>query len=144
MAGHKGLVGSAIYRNLKNRGFNNLLFADRKTLDLTNQSNVYNFLKRHKPKFIFIAAGRVGGIFANINNKAKFIFENILIQSNLIHGAYMAGINDIIFLGSSCVYPKFSKQPMKENFILTGSLEETNESYSIAKIAGIKMCESYN
>ena len=144
IAGHNGLVGSAILRNLKKKGYKNLLVASRKKLDLTKQDSVYKFLKKNKPKFIFIAAGRVGGIFANIKNKANFIHENIIIQSNLIHGAYINRIKDIIFLGSSCIYPKFSRQPMKEKYLLTGKLEETNDSYSIAKIAGIKMCESYN
>ena len=144
IAGHKGLVGSAIYRRLKDNGFTRLITEERKNLDLSDQGKVYKFLKKSKPKLIFITAAKVGGIFANINNKADFIYENITIQSNLIHGAFKCGIKNIIFLGSSCIYPKFSKQPMKEKYILTGMLEETNDSYSIAKIAGIKMCESYN
>ena len=144
IAGHKGLVGSAIYRRLKDNGFTRLIIEERKNLDLSDQGKVYKFLKKNKPKLIFVAAAKVGGIFANINNKADFIYENITIQSNLIHGAFKCEIKNIIFLGSSCIYPKFSKQPMKEKYILTGKLEETNDSYSIAKIAGIKMCESYN
>jgi len=144
IAGHNGLVGRAIYKKLKNKGYKKLIVEDRKKLDLTDQSKVYKFLKKNKPKFIFILAAKVGGIFANINNKADYIYENIIIQSNLIHGAFKCGVKNIIFLGSSCIYPKYSKQPMKEKYILTGKLEETNDSYSIAKIAGIKMCESYN
>ena len=144
IAGHNGLVGRAIYKKLKNKGYKKLIVEDRKKLDLTDQSKVYKFLKKNKPKFIFILAAKVGGIFANINNKADYIYENLIIQSNLIHGAFKCGVKNIIFLGSSCIYPKYSKQPMKEKYILTGKLEETNDSYSIAKIAGIKMCESYN
>jgi len=144
IAGHKGLVGSAIYRKLKTKGYRNLIIADRKKSDLTDQNKVIKFLKAKKPDFIFIAAAKVGGIFYNLKYKADFITENLQIQTNLIHGAYKCGIKELIFLGSSCVYPKNCKQPIKENYLLTGKLEETNDAYAIAKIAGIKMCQSYN
>ncbi|AAZ21392.1 GDP-L-fucose synthase family protein [Candidatus Pelagibacter communis] len=144
ITGHKGLVGSAIYRKLKAKGYTNLLIADRKKLDLTNQIKVIKFLKKKKPDFIFIAAAKVGGIYYNLKYKADFITENLQIQTNLIHGAYKCGIKDLIFLGSSCVYPKNCKQPIKETYLLSGKLEETNDAYAIAKIAGIKMCQSYN
>ena len=144
IAGHKGLVGSAIYRKLKFKGYSNLLIADKKKLDLTNQIKVIKFLKKKKPDFIFIAAAKVGGIYYNLKYKADFITENLQIQTNLIHGAYKCGIKDLIFLGSSCVYPKNCKQPIKETYLLSGKLEETNDAYAIAKIAGVKMCQSYN
>ncbi len=144
IAGHKGLVGSAIYRKLKIKGYRNIIIADRKKLDLTDQNKVIKFLKAKKPDFIFIAAAKVGGIFYNLKYKADFITENLQIQTNLIHGAYKCGIKELIFLGSSCVYPKNCKQPIKENYLLSGKLEETNDAYAIAKIAGIKMCQSYN
>ena len=144
IAGHTGLVGSAILRKLKEKGYKNIIFSDKKKLDLTNQSKVYKFLKKNKPKFIFICAAKVGGILSNKNYKADFITQNILIQTNLIYGAFLAGVKDLIFLGSSCVYPKNSKQPIKETYLLSGKLEETNDAYAIAKIAGLKMCESFN
>ena len=144
VAGHKGLVGSAIVRKLKLFGYNNILTADKKKLDLTDQKKVYQFLKSSNPKFIFIAAAKVGGIYSNSQFKADFIYENLMIQTNLIHCAYLTGLKNLIFLGSSCVYPKHCKQPIKENYLLSGKLEETNDAYAIAKIAGIKMCESYN
>ncbi len=144
VAGHSGLVGSAILRKLKANGYKNIIYISRKKLDLTKQQNVYNFLKKNKPKFIFIAAAKVGGILSNRDNKAEFISQNLLIQTNLIYGAYLAGVKDLIFLGSSCVYPKKSKQPIKESYLLEGKLEETNDAYAIAKIAGIKMCQSFN
>ncbi len=144
VAGHKGLVGSAILRNLKKKGYNNILTIDKKKLDLTIQKNVFNFLKKYKPKFIFLAAAKVGGIYSNNKFKGDFIYNNLLIQSNIIHSAYLNNIKDIIFLGSSCVYPRACKQPIKEEYLLTGKLEKTNDAYAIAKIAGIKMCESYN
>ena len=144
LAGHKGLVGSAILRKLRIKGYKNIILVDRKKLDLLNQKKVYSFLKKKKPKFVFIAAALVGGIYSNSTNKANFIYQNLSIQNNLIHGAYLAGIKNLIFLGSSCVYPRLSKQPIKEDYLLSGKLEETNEAYAIAKIAGIKMCESYN
>jgi len=144
IAGHKGLVGSAILRKLKEKGFKKILYATKKQLDLTNQSRVFNFIKKNKPKFIFIAAAKVGGILNNQNNKAAFIYENLSIQTNLIHSAYLCGIKNLIFLGSSCVYPRNCKQPIKEEYLLNGKLEKTNDAYAIAKIAGVKMCESYN
>ena len=144
VAGHNGLVGSAIVRKLKDKGYKNILTVNRLKLDLTNQSKVYNFLKRNKPKYIFIAAAKVGGIYSNNKYRADFIYSNLSIQNNIIHSAYRCNIKDLIFLGSSCVYPKLCKQPIKEDYLLNGKLEKTNEPYAIAKIAGIKMCESYN
>jgi len=144
IAGHKGLVGSAIYRKLIEKGYKNLIIADRKKLDLRDQKKVIKFLKIKKPDFIFMAAAKVGGIYFNSKFKADFITENIQIQTNLIHGAYKCGIRELIFLGSSCVYPKNCKQPIKEDYLLNGKLEETNDAYSIAKISGIKMCQSFN
>ena len=144
VAGHKGLVGSAIVRKLKQKGYKKILLADKSKLDLTNQSQVYNFLKKEKPGFIFIAAAKVGGIYSNNKYPAEFINSNLCIQSNIIHSSYLCGIQNLIFLGSSCVYPRMCKQPIKESYLLSGELEKTNEAYAIAKIAGIKMCESYN
>ena len=144
IAGHKGLVGSAILRRLNFLGYKNILIADKKKLDLTNQKKVFFFLKRHKPQAIIIAAAKVGGINANNKYRADFIYENLAIQNNIIHSAFLNKVNNLIFLGSSCVYPKNCKQPIKEKYLLTGLLEHTNEPYAIAKIAGIKMCESYN
>ena len=144
LAGHKGLVGSAIFRLLKNKGYNNIIIAPKKQLDLLNQLKTFKFLKKNKIDVVIIAAAKVGGIRANNEYRAEFIYNNLQIQNNLIHGSYLAGVRDLLFLGSSCIYPKKCKQPMKENFLLTGSLEKTNEPYSIAKISGIKMCESYN
>ena len=144
VAGSTGLVGSAIVRRLKKDGYKNIIETKRKNLDLTNQLRVFKFLKKKKPDFIFIAAAKVGGIYANDRFKGSFINENLIIQSNLIHGAYISGVKDLIFLGSSCVYPKNCKQPIKEDYLLTGPLEPTNDAYAIAKIAGIKMCQSYN
>ena len=144
IAGHNGLVGSAILRKLKSKGFKNLIFKDRSKLNLLNQKKVFNFLKNNKPEFIFIAAAKVGGILANNNYKADFIYQNLTIQNNLIHGAFLNKIKNLIFLGSSCVYPKFCKQPIKEKYLMQGELEKTNDAYALAKIAGIKMCESYN
>jgi GDP-L-fucose synthase len=144
IAGHKGLVGSAIIRKLKKRGFKNILTVDKSKLDLTNQTKVYNFIKKEKPDFIFIAAAKVGGIYSNNRYPAEFIYSNLAIQNNIIHSAYLNDVKDLIFLGSSCVYPRMCKQPIKEKYLLNGELEKTNEAYAIAKIAGIKMCESYN
>jgi len=144
VAGHTGLVGSAVLRKLKNYGYTRIITASRKELDLTDQKKTFYFLKKQKPKFIFICAAKVGGILANNNFKADFIFENLQIQNNLIHGAYLNKVKKLIFLGSSCVYPKYCKQPIKEEYLLSGKLEATNEPYAIAKIAGIKLCESYN
>ena len=144
VAGHKGLVGSAILRKLKKDGYKKIVIAKRSDLDLTNQQSVLKFLKKKKPNFIFIAAAKVGGIFANDKFKADFIYSNLSIQNNIIHAAFKSKIKNLIFLGSSCVYPKLCKQPIKEGYLLDGKLEKTNEPYAIAKIAGIKMCESYN
>ena len=144
VAGHNGLVGSAIIRKLKSKGYKNLITINKSKLDLTNQLKVFNFLKKKKPDFIFIVAAKVGGIYSNNKYKAEFIYSNLCIQNNIIHSAYKCGIKNLIFLGSSCVYPKLCKQPIKETYLLNGELEKTNEPYAIAKIAGIKMCESYN
>jgi GDP-L-fucose synthase len=144
VAGHKGLVGSAIVRKLKINGYKNILIADKSKLDLTNQQKVFNFLKKNKPNFIFMAAAKVGGIYSNDKYRAEFIYNNLSIQTNIIHAAYLCGIKDLIFLGSSCVYPRMCRQPIKEKYLLSGELEKTNEAYAIAKISGIKMCESYN
>ena len=144
VAGHNGLVGSAIVKKLKEKGYKKIITANRSTLDLANQAKVFKFLKRKRPQFIFIAAAKVGGIYSNNKYKGQFIYENIIIQSNLIHSAYLCGIKNLILLGSSCVYPRLCKQPIKETYILDGPLEKTNDAYAIAKIAGIKMCESYN
>jgi GDP-L-fucose synthase len=144
VAGHRGLVGSAIFRKLKEKGYKNIIYSNRAKLDLTNQLQVYKFLRKKKPDFIFIAAAKVGGILDNDSYKADYISENLLIQTNLIQGSYLYGIKNLIFLGSSCVYPKNCKQPIKEKYLLTGSLEETNDAYAVAKIAGIKMCQSFN
>jgi len=144
IAGHKGLVGSAIVRKLKIDGYKNIIVATRKELNLINQSEVFKFLKKKKPKFIIIAAALVGGIAANNKFKADFIYNNTSIQNNIIHGAFLNKIKNLIFLGSSCVYPKKCKQPIKEEYLLSGPLEKTNEPYAVAKISGIKMCESYN
>jgi len=144
IAGHNGLVGSAILRKLKQKGYNKILTASKAKLDLTNQSRVYNFIKKEKPKFIFMAAAKVGGIYSNNKYSAEFIHNNLTIQNNIIHTAYLCGIKNLIFLGSSCVYPRLCKQPIKEQYLLNGELEKTNEAYAVAKIAGIKMCESYN
>ena len=144
IAGHNGLVGSAILRKLREKGYNNLITQTRKELDLTNQKKVFEFLKRKKPNFIFIAAAKVGGIHHNNIKRAEFIYENLTMQNNIIHSSYKNNIKNLIFLGSSCVYPRDCKQPIKEEYLLSGKLENTNEPYAIAKIAGIKMCESYN
>ena len=144
VAGHNGLVGSAIVRELKKKGFKKIIVASRKQLDLTNQGKVLKFLKKKNPDFIIIAAAKVGGIYSNNKYKAEFIYENLMIQTNIIHSAFLCKINNLIFLGSSCIYPKKCKQPIKEEYLLTGKLEKTNDAYAIAKIAGIKMCQSYN
>jgi len=144
VAGHNGLVGRAIVRELKKKGYKNIIGANKQKLDLTNQLSVLKFLKKNKPDFIFLAAAKVGGIYSNNKYKADYLYENLAIQLNVINGAYLSGIKDLIFLGSSCIYPKNCKQPIKENYLLTGELEPTNDSYALAKITGIKMCESYN
>ena len=144
IAGHNGLVGSAILRKFRSQKYSNLIYRTRKQLDLTNQSKVFSFLKKKKPDAVIIAAAKVGGIHANNTAKANFIYENLSIQNNLIHGSYKAGVKNLIFLGSSCVYPRDCKQPIKEEYLLSDYLEKTNEPYAIAKIAGISLCSSYN
>ena len=144
IAGYKGLVGSAITRKLKELGYNNLLLVDINELDFINQSAVESFFKAQKPEYLFLAAAKVGGIMANNTFRAQFIYENLQIQNNIIHFSWKYGVKKLLFLGSSCIYPKECPQPMKEEYLLTSPLEYTNEPYAIAKIAGIKMCESYN
>lgn len=144
IAGINGMVGAAIKRRLQAEGYNNIIGPTSKELDLTNQSAVNDFLKREKPEYVFLAAAKVGGIHANNSYPADFIYINLTIECNLIHGAFKAGVKKLLFLGSSCIYPKYAPQPMKEEYLLDGKLEPTNEPYAIAKIAGIKLCESYN
>ena len=144
VAGHKGHLGSSIVRELKKKKYQNIILKNKKQLDLLNQSKVFNFLKSTRPDIVIIAAARVGGIYANNKYRGKFIYENLQIQNNLIHGSYLAGIKNLIFFGSSCIYPKNINKPISEDMLLSGKLEYTNEPYAIAKIAGIKMCESYN
>ena len=144
VTGHKGLVGSAVVRRLKFFGYKNILTIDKKKLDLRNQYKVSIFFKKNKIDGVINAAGTVGGIYANNMYKADFIYDNLAIQNNIIHTSYQNKVKSLIFLGSSCIYPRNSKQPIKEKYLLTGELEKTNEPYAIAKIAGIKMCESYN
>ena len=144
VAGHNGLVGSAILRKLKKKGYKNLLIRNKSSLDLTDQLKVFKFFKKQRPDFIFLAAAKVGGIYSNNKYKAEFIYSNLSIQNNVIHAAFQNGIKNLIFLGSSCVYPRDCPQPIKEEYLLSGKLEKTNDAYAIAKIAGIKMCESYN
>ena len=144
VAGHKGMVGSAIFRLLKKKGYKKIFTIDKSRVDLTNQNKTEKYLKKIKPNFVIIAAAKVGGILANQNYKGDFIYQNLMIQTNLIHSSYIVGVKKLIFLGSSCIYPKYSKQPIKENELLSGKLEETNDAYAIAKIAGLKMCEAYN
>lgn len=144
VAGHNGLVGSSIVRKLQQEKYKNILTVDRYQLDLLSQNKVFRYLKVNKPKFVFIAAAKVGGILTNNKLRGQFIYENLVIQNNLIHGCFIAGIKNLIFLGSNCVYPKKCKQPIKEKYLLNNYLEYTNEPYAIAKIAGIKMCENYN
>ena len=144
LAGHKGMVGSAIYKKLKINGYKNILVRSRNELNLLDQNKTFRFLKKNKPHFVILAAAKVGGIKANLKSKDKFIYENLQIQNNIIHGSYLAGVKNLFLLGSSCIYPKHCNQPMKEKYLLTGPLEETNDAYSIAKIAGLKMCEYYS
>ncbi len=143
VAGHLGMVGSAIVQNLKKKGFNNIITRTSTELNLINQQDVRDFFALEKPEYVFLAAAKVGGILANSTFKADFIYENILIQSNVIHESYKNNVKKLLFLGSSCIYPKLAPQPLKESYLLTGELEETNEPYAIAKIAGIKMCDAY-
>ena len=144
VAGHRGMVGSAIVRRLQRAGYQNVITRARQDLDLLNQQAVHDFLSAEKPDYLFIAAAKVGGIQANNVYRADFIYQNLMIEANLIHGAHLAGVQKLMFLGSSCIYPKMAPQPMSEDALLTGPLEPTNEPYAIAKIAGIKMCEAYN
>ncbi len=144
LAGHKGMVGSSILKKLRENGYSNLLLADKNKLNLLDQRKVYDYLKKKKPKLVIIAAAKVGGILANSNFKEKFLYENLQIKNNLIHGSYLAKVKNLIFLGSSCIYPRNCKQPMNEKYLLSGKLEETNDAYAIAKIAGIYMCKNYS
>ena len=144
IAGHTGLVGSALYRRLANEGYSNLIVRSHSDLDLTRQKEVENFFQSEKPAYVFLAAAKVGGIMANYTYPAEFIYTNLAIQNNVIHAAWQAGVRQLLFLGSSCIYPRECPQPMKENYLLTGPLEPTNEPYAVAKIAGIKMCHAYN
>ena len=143
VAGHRGMVGSAIVRKLKMEGFSNLVLKTSSELDLRNQLQVSSFFKQEKPDYVFLAAAKVGGIIANNTYRADFLYDNLAIQNNVIHDSYLNGVKKLMFLGSSCIYPKLAPQPMKEECLLTGLLEPTNEPYAIAKIAGIKMCEAY-
>jgi GDP-L-fucose synthase len=143
VAGHRGMVGSAIVRNLQAAGFNNIVYKTSSDLDLRDTGAVQKFLEEEKPDYVFLAAAKVGGIVANNTYKGQFLYENLQIQNNVIHGSYLAGVKKLMFLGSSCIYPKLAPQPLKEEYLLTGTLEPTNEPYAIAKIAGIKMCEAY-
>ena len=144
VAGHRGLVGSAILHNLQEEGYNNIVIRTHRELDLCNQQEVRAFFEKERPEYVFLAAAKVGGILANSTYPADFIYNNIAIQIYAIHNAYLYGVKKLLFLGSSCIYPKFAPQPMKEEYLLTGILEPTNESYAIAKISGIKMCQAYN
>ena len=144
IAGMYGMVGAAIARSLRARGYNNLLGHSSKELDLTSQKTVFDFFKAEKPDYVFLAAAKVGGIYANNSYPADFIYSNMCIQTNIIHSSYIFRVRKLLFLGSSCIYPKFAEQPMKESCLLTGELEPTNEPYALAKIAGIKMCQAYN
>jgi GDP-L-fucose synthase len=143
IAGHRGMVGSAVIRKLQKEGFNNLLCRTSADLDLRNQQAVADFMRQEKPDYVFLAAAKVGGILANDTYRAEFIYDNIMIQSNIIHNSWVNGVKKLMFLGSSCIYPKLAPQPLKEDYLLTGLLEYTNEPYAIAKIAGIKMCDAY-
>ncbi len=144
VAGHRGLVGSAIVNNLLKKGYKNLIYRTHKELDLKNQKKVEDFFKQEKPEYVILAAAKVGGIIANNTYRAQFIYENMMIQNNVIHQSYINNVKKLLFLGSTCIYPKYANQPMQEDCLLTSELEYTNEPYAIAKISGIKMCESYN
>ncbi len=143
VAGHRGMVGSAIVRKLEKEGFANLVIRSSAELDLRNQQAVNDFFEQEKPEYVFLAAAKVGGIVANNTYRAEFLYDNLLIESNIIHAAYLNSVKKLLFLGSSCIYPKLAPQPLKEEYLLTGLLEPTNEPYAIAKIAGIKLCEAY-
>mgnify|MGYP001295221433 FL=1 len=144
IAGHRGLVGSAVLRNLESKGFNNLLTKSHKDLDLTNQTKVKNFFDKEKPDYVILAAAKVGGIYANNTYPADFIYQNTMIETNIIHSAYENKVKRLLFLGSTCIYPKEIEQPMREDALLSNKLEPTNEPYALSKILGIKLCESYN
>lgn len=144
IAGHNGMAGSAIYRKLKEKGYYNFVVRSSKELDLTSQTDVEMFFKKEKPDIVILAAAKVGGIMANIQSPATFLYDNLMIQSNVINSAYKNGVKKLVFLGSSCIYPRDCPQPMKEEYLMDGKVEPTNESYAIAKIAGMKMCEMYN
>jgi len=144
VAGHRGMAGSAIVRRLRAAGYNEIVTRGRDELDLTNQRAVFEFLTRERPDYMFLAAAKVGGIHANNSRPAEFLYQNLAIETNLIHGAYRAGVQRLLFLGSSCIYPRDCPQPIKEAYLLSGPLEATNEPYAIAKIAGLKLCEAYN
>lgn len=143
IAGHRGMVGSAILRRLQQDGYSNFVFRSSKELDLRNQADVQSFFEAERPDYVFLAAAKVGGIFANNTYRGEFLYENLMIQNNVIHNAYLTGVKKLMFLGSSCIYPKLAPQPLKEEYLLSGYLEPTNEPYAIAKIAGIKLCEAY-
>jgi GDP-L-fucose synthase len=142
--GHKGMVGSAIIRELKKQGYNNIITKTKTELNLLHQNDVLDFFKKNKPEYVFLAAAKVGGILGNANHPADFIYENLVLETNIINASHVYGVKKLLFLGSSCIYPKFSKQPIAEEELLTGSLEQTNEYYAIAKIAGLKLCEAYH
>ncbi len=143
IAGHTGMVGSAILRRMRDQGYTNLLLRTQEELDLLDQTAVFEFYQQEKPQYVFDAAAKVGGIVANDTYRAQFIYENLQIQNNLIHGAHLAGVEKLLFLGSSCIYPKYAEQPIREESLLSGKLEPTNEPYAIAKIAGVKTCQAY-
>ena len=143
IAGHRGMVGSAIHRKLVKEGFTNFVTRTSDTLDLRNQQSVVDFFEQEKPDYVFMAAAKVGGIVANNTYRAEFLYDNLQIQNNIIHHSYLNNVKKLLFLGSSCIYPKLAQQPLKEEYLLTGLLEYTNEPYAIAKIAGIKMCDAY-
>jgi GDP-L-fucose synthase len=144
IAGHRGMVGSAIHRNLIQKGYTNFVLKTSEELDLRNQQQVQDFFSSEKPDYVFLAAAKVGGIQANNTYRAEFLYDNLMIQNNVIHNAYLNGVKKLLFLGSSCIYPKLAPQPLKEEYLLSGYLEDTNEPYAVAKITGIKMCENYN
>ncbi|MEL6484604.1 MAG: NAD-dependent epimerase/dehydratase family protein, partial [Bacteroidota bacterium] len=144
VAGHRGLVGSALVKALQKKGYSNLVYRTHAELDLTDSTAVATFFESEKPEYVFLAAAKVGGIVANNKYRGDFIYANLMIQNNVVHQSYLHGVKKLLFLGSTCIYPKLSPQPMKEDYLLTDTLEYTNEPYAIAKIAGIKLCESYN
>jgi len=143
VAGHRGMVGSAIVRRLEQLGYKNIITRSSSEVDLRNQQQVFSFFEKEKPDYVFLAAARVGGIYANNTYRAEFLYDNLMIESNIIHASYLNNIKKLLFLGSSCIYPRMAPQPLKETYLLTGTLEYTNEPYAIAKIAGIKLCENY-